>query len=233
MIPLKDDNPRKGIPFVTIGLIVLNVIVQIYQWHLGRGADAFVYRLGVIPWELTHFQELPNLKFGYQSEIPNLLTIFTSLFIHGGLLHLAGNMLYLWIFGDNVEALMGPLRFLVFYIACGTAAAFSQIILSPDSTVPMVGASGAISGVLGAYLVRFPGAKISVFFIFFFIIRIIKIPALIVLGFWFIMQIASGFGSLGSGQAGGVAWFAHVGGFLAGMGLISFFEKRGRSSYGW
>jgi membrane associated rhomboid family serine protease len=233
MIPLKDDIPSRSFPLVTVGLIVLNVIVQIYQWHLGLGAEAFMYRLGVIPWEITHFHELPNLKFGYQSEIPNLLTIFTSLFIHGGFLHLAGNMLYLWIFGDNVEALMGPFRFLGFYIACGVTAAFCQIILSPDSTVPMVGASGAISGVLGAYLVRFPTARVSVLFIFFFIIRIIKIPAMIVLGFWFILQIASGLGSLGSGQTGGVAWFAHVGGFLAGMGLISFFEKRERSSYGW
>ncbi|HEX9934415.1 MAG TPA: rhomboid family intramembrane serine protease, partial [bacterium] len=141
-------------------------------------------------------------------------------------LHLAGNMLYLWIFGDNVESLTGHARFLLFYIVCGLAAAFTHILLEPASTVPMIGASGAISGVLGAYMIRFPRAHVHVLVFFIWFIRIVRMPALLVLGFWFVIQIFSGFGSLGMQEKGGTAWFAHIGGFAAGMVLIFLFQKR-------
>ena len=231
MIPIKDDNPTRTFPFVTVLLIAANVAVFIYQWSLGEGASAFVYRLGTIPWEITHFSELPNLPAAAQTGFPSFLTLLTSMFLHGGLLHLLGNMLYLWIFGDNIEAIMGPVRFLIFYLLCGLAATLSHVVLTPDSTIPMVGASGAISGILGAYLLKFPRAKVHILVILFIIIRTFKISALWVLGFWFVMQVLSGLGSLGSAQESGVAWFAHIGGFLAGMILVFFFQKADRVAY--
>jgi len=227
MIPIKDDNPTRAFPLVTIFLILLNTAVQVYQMTLGVEAEALVYRLGAIPWEITHFQEFPKLPVHFQSNIPNGFTLFTSMFLHGSLLHLLGNMLYLWIFGDNIEAIMGHGRFFLFYLCCGLMAAFSHIVSSPNSTVPMVGASGAISGVLGAYFLRFPRAKVHVVIFLFFFIRLIRVPALLVLGFWFIMQLFSGLGS-GGVEGGGVAWFAHIGGFVTGMVLVFFFEKKDR-----
>lgn len=228
MIPIKDDNPTYTFPFVTIFLILINVAVYVYQWTLGPEAQAFVYRLGTIPWEITHFQEFPRLPWNFRSGIPNVLTLFTSMFVHGGLFHLLGNMLYLWIFGDNVEALVGHGRFFFFYICCGMVATLSHVTIAPNSVVPMMGASGAISGVLGAYFLRFPRARVHVLIFFFFFIRVIRVSALFVLGFWFVMQVFSGFGSLSVRGGGGVAWFAHIGGFVAGMVLIFFFEKRER-----
>jgi len=228
MIPIKDDNYRRHFPVITVLLILINVAVFIYQWHLGPGARAFVYRMGAIPWEITHFEELPGLEQAYQTGLPPMITIFTAMFLHGGLLHLLGNMLYLWIFGDNVEALMGPGRFLFFYLGCGFLAAATHVITAPDSMVPMIGASGAVSGVLGAYFLRFPRAKVHVLVIILFFIRIVRIPALFVLGFWFVMQVLSGTGSLGSSGPGDVAWFAHIGGFISGILLVMLFEKKER-----
>jgi membrane associated rhomboid family serine protease len=226
MIPIKDDNPSRMFPLVTILLIVANVVVFIYQWILGGAAQAFVVRFGAIPWEITHFEELSNHGAELQTGLPNAVTLFSSMFIHGGFLHLLGNMLYLWIFGDNVEGLMGHVRFLFFYLICGLAAALTHIALQPNSTVPMVGASGAISGVLGAYLLRFPQARVHVLIFLFWFIRVIKVPALVVLGLWFLMQVISGLSSQGVSGGGGVAWFAHIGGFIAGIVLVLLFAKR-------
>ncbi|MFH1941916.1 MAG: rhomboid family intramembrane serine protease [bacterium] len=227
MIPIKDDNPTYAFPIITILLILGNAAVYAYQWTLGPESQAFVYRMGTIPWEITHFSEYPSLPPHFQSDIPNVLTLFTSMFVHGGVFHLLGNMLYLWIFGDNVEALLGHGRFFLFYVCCGLAATLTHVMIDPNSTMPMVGASGAISGVLGAYFMRFPRAKVHVLIFFFFIIRVVRVSALFVLGFWFIMQVFSGFGSLGM-QGGGVAWFAHIGGFVVGMVLVFLFEKKER-----
>ena len=231
MIPIKDDNPTYTFPVITILLILANVGIYIYQFSLGQGAQAFISKMGAIPWEIMHFRELPGLPLEYRSEFPNILTLFTSMFLHGGLLHLLGNMLYLWIFGDNIEALVGHGRFLVFYLCCGLIATLSHVISDPASTTPMVGASGAISGVLGAYFLRFPRAKVHVLIFFLFFIRVIRVSALFVLGFWFVMQVLNGFGSLGFQRGAGIAWFAHIGGFVAGMVLVFFFEKKDRVRY--
>ncbi|MBN1895183.1 rhomboid family intramembrane serine protease [bacterium] len=228
MIPIRDENTTHIFPAVTVLLICANVAVFVYQMVLGPAVEAFVYRFGMIPWEITHFREFPGLDAAYRSDIPNLFTLLTSMFLHGGFAHLIGNMLYLWIFGDNVEALTGHGRFLVFYLCCGLAAAFSQILIHPQSNVPMIGASGAISGVLGAYFIRFPGARVHILIWIFFFIRVLRVPAVLVLGFWFFMQISSGLGTLGAGPGGGVAWFAHIGGFVAGVLLVFVFEKKGR-----
>ncbi len=227
MIPIKDDNPTTTIPIVTIFIICINIVVFINQLLMGSSAEVFIYRFAVIPWEIIHFRDLPNLPPLYHSTIPNILTLFTSMFIHGGFLHLAGNMLYLWIFGDNVESIMGHFRFLIFYFICGLVATLCHVFIEPNSSLPLVGASGAISGVLGAYFVRFPRARVHVLIIFFFFIRIIRVSALFVLGLWFVIQVLNGFSSIGV-QGGGVAWFAHIGGFVSGLILVFFFEREER-----
>ncbi len=228
MIPIRDENTKKIFPLFILVILLLNTAVFVYQWILGNQTEVILMKWGAIPWEILHFQDLPHQKEAFKTGYPNFITLFTSMFIHGGFLHFLGNMLYLWIFGDNVEALTGHLRFFVFYIICGLAAAGTHMAFDPNSTVPMVGASGAVSGVLGAYLMRFPKARIHVLFFFFIFIQIIRIPAVIVLGFWFVMQLTNGMGALKTEAAGGVAWFAHIGGFLTGAVLIFFFEKKGR-----
>lgn len=211
MIPIKDNNPRSAFPYMTLCLIIVNVIVYLYQVTLPpQDAQAFVNLYGAVP--------------GYISVGRQLHSIFTSMFLHGGILHLAGNMLYLYIFGDNIENVVGHLRFLGFYLICGLFAFTGQFILAPFSQIPMVGASGAISGILGAYALTFPGARVLVLVPIFFFIRIVAIPAAIVLGIWFIIQIYSGLSI--SSSSGGVAWFAHIGGFIAGLVLIRLFKKR-------
>ena len=218
MIPLKDDNPTSSTPVVTIALIIINVAVHLLLTPLKLEAHReAVMQFGFIPIRLF-------MGEGTGFIVPPPLTIFTSMFLHGSFMHLAGNMLYLWIFGNNIEDIMGKFRFIVFYILCGIGAAMLQGILDVDSRVPMIGASGAISGVLGAYLIRFPRARVTVLLFFFFIIQLIKVPASIVLGLWIVFQVLSGLGSLGA--QGGVAFFAHIGGFLAGIGLLKVFEKR-------
>ncbi len=226
MIPIRDENSKKTFPIIVILILLANIAVFVQQYFIDENPEAFVYRLGAIPWEITHFEDLPDQPLSHDTIFPNLLTLVTSMFIHGGLLHLLGNLLYLWIFGDNVEALTGHVRFIFFYLACGFVATLTHVVFDPNSTIPMVGASGAISGILGAYLVRFPKARIHVLFIFFILIRIIRVPAVIVLGFWFLMQIANGVGTLSSESMGGVAWFAHIGGFVAGILLIPLFEVK-------
>ena len=182
--------------------------------------DVFITRYGLIPAELLGGIDLPP-TIG----IPLWLTLFTSIFMHGGILHLLGNMLYLWIFGDNVEDAMGPGRFLAFYLVCGLLATLAQIALGVGSSVPIVGASGAIAGVLAAYFMLYPRARVLTLVPIFFFLRLISIPAVFLLGFWFILQVINGAGSIGSG--GGVAWFAHIGGFIAGAILVFPFRRRG------
>jgi len=221
MFPLRDDNPATIRPVVTVGLIALNAVIFLYQVSLPpRDGRLFVYQFGAIPSVLLGFSALPPEI----AAIPAPLSLITSMFLHGGFMHLIGNMLYLWIFGNNIEDAMGHLRFVAYYLTCGILAAGLHSILSPESTIPTIGASGAISGVLGAYLILYPRAQVLVLFTLGFFVRLVYVPAGIVLGFWFVLQLLSG--SLSSGQGGGVAWWAHVGGFVAGLILVGVFKKR-------
>ena len=220
MFPIWDDIPTKKYPLITVILIALNSIVFLYQVSLGERFTEFTYSMGLHPFEITHHIDLfpsgPSLIY---------LTIFSSMFMHGSIVHLLGNMLFLWIFGNNVEDYLGRKKFAIFYLVCGIAAAFTQIVFNPDSRVPMVGASGAIAGVLGAYSVLYPRAKVTTVIIFIFFIRLIKIPAVIVLSFWIIYQFLYGISSLaGTTGESGVAWFAHIGGFICGVILIKLFK---------
>jgi rhomboid family protein len=221
MIPLRDDNPSSIAPAVTIAFIVACVLVFLWQVSLGpvRG-EQVIYALGVIPSVLLGQRELPPELV----MVPPAMTMLTSMFMHGGWMHLLGNMLYLWIFGDNVEDSMGHVRFIVFYVLCGLAAVLAQALPEPRSTIPMVGASGAISGVLGAYLLLYPHARVLVAIPFGFLIHTTRIPAGIVLVLWFVLQLLSN--TMASAAGGGVAFRAHIGGFIAGMVLIPFFKQR-------
>lgn len=210
MIPIKDDNPRLRPPLFTVGLIVINVVA--FYFEIQFGLKNVVYQYGAIP---SHIVELQHLE-----------TLLTSMFLHSGFLHLGGNMLYLWIFGDNIEGYLGHTRFLVFYFLCGLAAVFTHIFLSGISDTPMIGASGAISGLLGAYLVKYPKAKVLVVIPIICFLTIRKIPAFVVLGFWFVIQLFYGLSSLGISQGGGVAFWAHIGGFAAGILLIYLFPAK-------
>lgn len=217
MIPLRDNIPSYRTPVVTAGLIAANILVYVSQLMLPpQEAVQFIHLYGLIPLEISGGDLL------VPHPVPLYATVFTSMFVHGGLFHLGGNMLYLWIFGDNVEDRIGRLKFLVFYLLSGLAAAAAQIWTDPASKIPMVGASGAISGVLGAYLFLFPHARVLTLIPLGFFYRLIEVPALIVLGFWILVQVLNGVGTLGV-QVGGVAWFAHIGGFVAGLGMVVLF----------
>lgn len=219
MIPLKDNIPTRRPPVVTVGLIVLNALVYLNQMMLPEKAFVrFLYLYGLIPVELTQGVELIN------HPVPPSMTVFTSMFVHGSLFHIGGNMLYLWIFGNNVEDSMGHLRFIIFYLLSGTAAALAQVAVNPTSQVPMVGASGAVSGVLGAYLLLYPHARVITLISFGWFIRLVEVPALVVLGFWIVVQLLNGVLTFNF-QGGGVAWFAHIGGFFAGMLMIGLFKR--------
>ncbi len=216
MIPIKDDNPTELTPYVTLALITVNVLVFIYQLSLGpRGNQALVLRMGIIPYEFTHAVDIPP----YASH-PLVFNLFAAMFMHGGILHLLGNMLYLWIFGNNVEDAMGHIRFIIFYLLTGVMASAVHIVLMPNATMPMIGASGAISGVLGAYFVLYPWARVHTLIILIFFVTVIQVPAMVILGFWFVFQLLSVF------SKSNVAWFAHIGGFLSGMALVRFFLRR-------
>ena len=222
-LPLKDMNPTSRAPIVTVGLIVINVLVYFYQMYLGSQGEVIISSLGAIPFEITRHTDLVGTVLNvqhYEGPKPVFLTLFTSMFLHGSLLHLGGNMLYLWIFGNNIEDILGPLKFLLFYILCGMFAHAMHIASNPSSVIPTVGASGAIGGLLGAYLIAYPNARVLTLMFIFIFIRLTVVPAFIIIIFWFILQIISGFASLGSQQGGGVAWFAHIGGFLGGIALI-------------
>jgi membrane associated rhomboid family serine protease len=215
-IPLKDQNPRRTVPFVTVALILANAAVFLYQLTLPlRAEKALILTMGTIP---SRFPEWFAGHLGWQAA---LLPLFTSMFLHAGLLHLAGNMLFLWIFGDNVEDFLGHFGYLLFYFVCGIGAGLLHVLTNLHSGLPALGASGAISGVMGAYMVLYPRSRIlTLVFIF-----IVPIPAVIILGWWFVLQVLGGISTLGLAQTGGVAFWAHIGGFLMGA-LIVFGAKR-------
>jgi membrane associated rhomboid family serine protease len=218
MFPLYDDNPRQSIPVVT--LMIIGICVSIFLWQLSAAADsgrAVVLSFGLIP---ARFFAGFSVAGGL-TQIPAWLTVFTSLFFHLGWFHLGSNMLFLWIFGDNVEDAMGHGRFIVFYVACGAAAAFAQVAANPSAVEPMVGASGAIAGVLGAYILLYPRAKVRTLVFLGIFVTFIRIPAVIVLGVWFAIQFWT---ALGPGSEGVAVW-AHVGGFVAGLILVWFLKR--------
>ena len=244
MFPLKDDVPTQSFPAVTVALIVVNVAVYLYEFLLGfpgldasrtvatsadRALRAFIYEFGLVPCRFTDSCP-PALSTVLAGAPLPWMTVISSMFLHGGFLHVAFNMLYLWIFGNNVEDAMGKGRFVVFYLLCGAIAAAAQFTSDPASAVPMIGASGAVSGTLGAYVVLYPQARVWTLVIFGFFWRFIPVPALVVLGFWFLGQLVGGVTSFGS-KEGGVAFLAHIGGFLAGMALIFVFRQRPRLAY--
>jgi membrane associated rhomboid family serine protease len=222
MFPLKDDNPTKIIPLITWMLIAANVLVFLYQVSLGpRSSQLFVYQYGAIPAVIAGGQRLPaNI-----ATIPPMLSVFTSMFLHGGWMHLIGNMWFLWIFGNNIEEAMGSLRFLLFYVVCGLLASWSHIASNTNSILPSIGASGAIAGVLGAYIMLYPRARVWTLIFLGFFIRLMYIPAGIILGYWFLIQVLSG-SMAGRQDAGGVAFWAHIGGFISGILLVGLFKKR-------
>lgn len=221
MIPIHDDNPTDKPTYVTWALIAICVLVFIVQYTAAPAITRQItYSFGLIPAVLNNFASLPAEVHRVSAEA----TLLTSMFLHGGFMHLAGNMLYLWIFGNNIEDCMGHLKFVLFYLLCGAAAAYAQVLFNPDSTIPMVGASGAISGVLGAYLLVYPKAHVLVLIPLGFIIQTIRLPAVAVLSIWFAIQI---FSSLNADpDKPGVAWYAHIGGFVAGCVLIPLFKSR-------
>tara|TARA_X000000368_G_scaffold415941_1_gene408763 strand:+ start:1011 stop:1697 length:687 start_codon:yes stop_codon:yes gene_type:complete len=215
MIPLKDDNPTSGRPVITyfiIGLCVVVFLIQISSQSYRTGQ--LFYSYGLIPSVLMGHNQLPLDLYA----IPPVATIFSSMFMHGGFMHIIGNMLYMWIFADNIEDDLGSKKFIIFYLLSGIGAAMTQVLINTESQIPMVGASGAIGGVLGAYLINHPKARVLVLIPFGFFSQLIKIKAIYVLGFWFILQFIS--------QGGGVAYAAHVGGFISGIILILFFNKK-------
>ena len=211
LFPIGDDNStRRTLPVVTYGLIALNVIFFFVEMN---GGEPFIRQWSVVPRNLT------------QNPTEYFVTVFTAMFMHGGWMHLLGNMLYLWIFGDNVEDRMGSAKFLVFYLICGIVATLAQLAVNPNSNIPNLGASGAIAGVLGAYLVMFPRGQVRVLMGR----GIVNMPALAVIGLWILLQFVNGIGAItNSAETGGVAYMAHIGGFVAGLALAYLFRNNGR-----
>jgi len=233
MIPIKDDNPQIQFPIATLSIVFLNLASWIFLQGMGsgNGLAASVCQYGLIPGELLGLvpagTQLP-LGAGMSCVIGDASawhTTLTSMFMHGGWMHIIGNMWFLWIFGDNVEDSMGSARFVLFYLLCGFAAAAFQVIADPASRIPMVGASGAIGGVMGAYILLYPRVHVHMLFIFVFYVTTIAVPAFLMLGYWFLVQLLSGVSTYGS-EGGGVAFWAHVGGFVAGVVLIFFFRDK-------
>lgn len=221
MFPISDDNPSRIKPYVTYAFIGICVVVYLWQVSLGeKGGAQAVFQLGMIPARLFGYKDLPpDLAI-----VSPWATVITSMFMHGGFMHLGGNMLFLWIFGDNVEDSMGHVRYTIFYLACGAAAALTQGMLNPDSEIPMVGASGAISGVMGAYVLLHPYATIRVLLFLGILFWIAHVPALLVLGFWFAAQLFNA--ATAPADVPGVAFWAHVGGFVAGAILVFVFKDK-------
>lgn len=215
MIPIRDQIPTRRVPFVNYILIAASIFVFVLQWMAGSNEEALIYQFALIPAAFTG-----GLNFG------NISDIFTSMFMHAGLAHLGGNMLYLWIFGDNVEDSMGHGRFLLFYLIGGLVASLAHIFTNPASQIPTVGASGAIAAVLGAYLVLYPNSKVLTIIPLGFLLRMTMLPAAIVLGLWFVLQLFSGVISMGGPDVGGVAFWAHIGGFVTGVILAKIFAKK-------
>jgi membrane associated rhomboid family serine protease len=220
MIPLRDNNPTRRTPILTIILIIINVAVFLYTNSLSARAQALVFRdYGLIPLKITAALSATTAQ-----------TFITSMFLHGGWLHIAGNMLFLWIFGNNIEDRLGKIRFILFYVVCGILAGLAQIAIDPKSPIPEIGASGAIAGVLGGYIVLFPRAKVKTLIFIWYFIRIADISAVWVLGLWFVLQVANGFTAYGQSD---VAFFAHIGGFIAGAILIKVFGVGAGGSTAW
>ncbi len=215
MIPIRDRVPTHNFPAVNYALIAVNIIVFIFQWLAGANQEAMIYEFALIPANVTAGLDVGDVR-----------DIFTSMFMHGGLLHIAGNMLYLWIFGDNVEDNLGKVKYLLFYLVGGVVASLAHIVSSPNSQIPTVGASGAIAAVLGAYLVLYPSAKVETFIPLGFFMRLAVLPASIVLGLWFVLQLFNGVMTIGAADVGGVAFWAHIGGFLAGVVMALLFGTR-------
>ena len=220
MIPIRDQIPTRRVPVINYLLIAANIIVFIFQWLAGPYEEALVYQFALIPYSFVS-----SLSIG------DITDIFTSMFMHAGLAHIGGNMLYLWIFGDNVEDSMGHGKFLLFYLVGGAVASFTHIFTNPESQIPTVGASGAIAAVLGAYLVLYPRSKVMTIIPLGFFIRMTTLPATVVLGLWFVLQIFSGVLSLGGPDVGGVAFWAHIGGFVAGVLMAKLFANRRQEEY--
>lgn len=218
MLPFKDNIPTVHFPLITVLLIAINIAVFIYELSLDAAGqlDSFLIQYGMTPYEITHGVSL------VPRGLPVYVTLFTSMFLHGGWLHIGGNMLYLWIFGNNVEDSMGRGRFVVFYLGCGLLAGLAQIAIDPVSDIPNIGASGAIAGVLGGYLLLYPRARVTTLVFLVVFITVVQLPAILVLLFWFLFQLFYGLSDLGAGT-GGVAYFAHIGGFVAGLLAIRLF----------
>ncbi len=224
MIPIKDDNPTRTFPVINIALILINVVVFFYTATLPPHAyKAFVMTNAMIP------QRVPAFLAGRTAFDLAFFPLFTSMFLHGGLMHLLGNMLFLYIFGDNIEDAFGHIAYLFFYLFCGIGSGVAHIMFNLHSTVPALGASGAISGVMGAYAVLFPRARVYMLFFIF----LVPIPAIFVLGYWFVLQFLSGIGEFGAANMGGVAWWAHIGGFLMGLVIALLVRPSRRSSYSY
>jgi len=220
MIPLRDRNPSGSFPAVTVALIAANVVVFLFEMMAQQDLERFFSAYALIP---------AKVMLGLDGRLPwsDVVTpFFSSMFLHGGWLHLIGNMWYLWIFGDNVEDTLGPVRFLLFFLLTGLAAGITHVALNPASTIPTVGASGAISGVLAGYAVLFPHARVLTLVPLGFFLRVMELPAVVLLIIWVVLQVLSGLVSFGMEQAGGVAWGAHVGGFVAGLVLVRLFRPR-------
>ncbi|MBI5410347.1 MAG: rhomboid family intramembrane serine protease [Nitrospirae bacterium] len=223
MIPFKDDNPTRSFPFITIVLIAANTAIFTLQALSPVDAQKIAFAYGAIPNYILRFEDV--------QPIHPLLTVFTSMFMHGGFLHLGGNMLYLWIFGNNIEDKLGRWRFIIFYLFCGIAAAYAHALSNPASRIPMIGASGAVSGILGAYMLLFPHARIHTLIFLGFFVQVVRLPAIFVIGFWIVLQFINGMISKGLMGNGGVAWFAHIGGFIIGLLFIKLFLKTKRRRY--
>jgi membrane associated rhomboid family serine protease len=222
MLPIRDFIPTRRFPVLTVGIIVMNVVVFLYELlaEAGGALEQTFYTMGMVPFEATH-------NFGPAVA----LSFITAMFLHGGFMHILGNMLYLWIFGNNVEDSMGRLRFLVFYLTTGIIASVAQVLGGPDSHIPTVGASGAIAGVLGAYIVLFPTARVQTLLFLGYFVRMAQLPALVLLGFWFVLQLFNGLLAFGMTQSGGVAWLAHIGGFVSGLLLVRLFTLGRRRNH--
>lgn len=221
MIPISDDNPTSSPPILTVALIVACIAVFLWQVSLdAESAVRAIYAYGMVPAVLFGTAGLPDDV----SVLPPAATVLTSMFLHGGFMHLLGNMLYLWVFGNNVEDAMGTLRFAVFYLLCGAAAALAQAMAAPAAEIPMIGASGAVSGVLGAYILLYPHARIRIAVPIGFYLHLTYMPAMVALGLWMGFQVLSSL--ITPADQGGTAWFAHIGGFIAGMVLIPVFKRR-------
>lgn len=221
LIPLYDENPSRTFPFVTIGIITANILIFLYEVSLGQNLQSFINQYAMIPAIITKGS--------------SYFSVFTAMFLHGGFMHIAGNMLYLWIFGNNIEDALGHLNFAIFYLVSGLGGAIGHLLSAPASQIPSLGASGAISGVLAAYILLFPGAYVVTIVPIFYFIRIIRLPALLVIGFWVVIQFLNGFASIvarpvAAELTGGVAWFAHIGGFLTGFLLIILMPKKRRTT---